>query len=625
MQKPSTALAICALVASTIALSHAAEPATDFSVAVVKGSIGLPAESGETSISSLAVGDFNCDGNADIAVGDEISTVGGRVGAGSVTIAFGDPLVPIRALGQRINQDSSGVNGVAEEDDRFGSSLAIADFDSDSCADLAVGTPREAVGSPTIQYAGDVGLFFGGAGGLDQVNDLSLPLLSEAAPNGPSALHFKGSGLTAIEHFTSASSLPMLAIGAPGHSPFGASLAGGASIRRSGTAAGGLGTPVVFVERNRVAGQSDTTDDALADRNGASGDFNNDGHADLALSGNGGSGNSGYVLIVYGADTAGGINYEYIDQHSPGVPGGVENGDLFGSALTAGDFNGDGFDDLAVSAIGEDISGVVDAGSVTILFGAASGLLAHAGSSIAINEGDISGLAMETSDYFGEALANGDFNRDGFDDLLVGVPSHDLGTATSAGIVLVVPGSAAGPDTAAARIFSLSTPGMPGSPRDVDRFGAQLAVGDFNNDNVDDFVVGIPGRADDSGTRKGAIALVYSVSDTQTSITSVSPAIATTGASYTVNVRSARTPVVGLPSGRGVVAVSASNGASCNAIIAGNGSGQCSLIAPATAGTITLAASYIAQIGFRASAAGPFAYTVIADDSIFRNGFDNAN
>ncbi|MEO6687508.1 MAG: hypothetical protein ABIS07_06530 [Dokdonella sp.] len=613
-------LALCVAAAG---MAHAAAPATDFSVVVVKGSIGLPAENGATSITALAAGDFNCDGNADIAVGDRFSAVGGLAQAGSVTIAFGDPLVPIRAIGQRFNQDSAGVGGVAEENDRFGSALAAADFDGDGCADLAVGTPLESVGSPMIEAAGDVGMFFGGAAGLDLANDLSLPLLSEAAPNGPAGFHFKGSGLTVLDRFTSASSLPMLAIGAPGHAPFGTRFAGGASIRRSGSAAGGLGTPVVFVERSLVAGQPSVTDDGIGEDNGASGDFNNDGHADLALGGSftNSATSGGHLLIAYGADTAGGLSYEYIDQGSPGVPGGVENGDRFGGALAAGDFNDDGFDDLAVGASGEDISGVVDAGSVTILFGGPSGLLAHAGSSIALNQNDIPGLTMEAGDRFGSALATGDFNRDGFDDLLIGDPDEVIGNAQNAGIVAMVPGSATGLDTAAALTFSLNSPGMAGSPQDEDRFGAELAVGDFNNDNVDDFVIGIPGRKDGSGSVKGAIALVYSVSDTQTSITSVNPAVGVTGASYTVNVRSARTPVVGLPIGRGVVTVSAPNGASCSATIASNGSGQCSLIAPATAGTITLHASYTAQIGFRASAAPAQSYVVAASDLIFANGF----
>ena len=70
------ALAGLGLVTIACACAHAAEPATDFSAVIVKGSIGLSAENGATSISALAAGDFDCDGIADIAVGDADSTIG---------------------------------------------------------------------------------------------------------------------------------------------------------------------------------------------------------------------------------------------------------------------------------------------------------------------------------------------------------------------------------------------------------------------------------------------------------------------------------------------------------------------------------------------------------------------
>ena len=52
----------------------------------------------------------------------------------------------------------------------------------------------------------------------------------------------------------------------------------------------------------------------------------------------------------------------------------MESADCFGAALTAGDFNGDGVDDLAIGVPGEDIGGIEDAGVVQIIFGSASGL-----------------------------------------------------------------------------------------------------------------------------------------------------------------------------------------------------------------------------------------------------------
>lgn len=617
--------ALVAFATLACAAARAAAPATDFSVVLVKGGIGLSAENAATSISALASGDFDCDGNADIAVGDADSAVGSAAGAGSVTIAFGDRLLPIRAIGQRFNQGTSGVAGGAEAGDGFGASLAAADFNGDGCGDLAVGIPGEDTGSPTIGDAGGVGVFRGSDAGLRFDDDLFLPLASEAAPNGPSDQHRKGTSLAALERFTSASALPMLAIGTPGHSPFPSIAAGGASIRRSNSAPGDLRGLVAFVDRG-LAGEGNVTTDDLGSV-AASGDFDHDGHADLALYGrhkDGGRHDEGYVLVVYGADTFAGVRYERIDQDSPGVPGAAESADEFGSALASGDFDGDGFDDLAVGAISEDIGGVFNAGSVTILFGSGAGLLLNAASSVAYDQRDFAGLAMEAGDEFGGALASGDFNRDGFADLLVGDQGEDVGSTLNAGMVLYVPGSANGLVPSAASAFDLSTPGMPESPAAADRFGAQLAVGDFNDDNLDDFAVGLPGRKDGSGTVKGAIALIYSVSDTSTAIASVDPPLAAIDTTVVVHVTSRRTPVVGLPLGRGTVTVNSSQGESCTATIASSGLGQCALAVHA-AGSVTLNAHYAAQIGFRASDAAPFAYTVVDGDTIFRDGYEIAD
>jgi hypothetical protein len=624
---PSFPATLATLGLATLACmcAHAAEPATDFSAVIVKGSIGVPGELGATSISALAAGDFDCDGNADIAIGDADSAVGSHAGAGSVTIAFGDRLLPIRVIGQRFNQSSSGVQGGAETDDEFGAALAVADVDDDGCDDLAVGIPGEDTGSPSINDGGGVGVFRGSDAGVRFDDDVFLPRASESAPNGPSDQHRKGTSLAALDRFTSASSLPMLAIGTPGHSPFPNISAGGASIRRSNTDPGDFIGLVTFVDRGGAGFGNVTTDDLGSVM--ASGDFDHDGHADLALYGrhkDGGQHDEGYVLIAYGADTLAGVTYERIDQDSPGVPGAVETADEFGSALATGDFDDDGFDDLAVGALSEDIDGVFNAGSVTILFGSGAGLLLNASSSVAYDQTDFPGLAMEPGDEFGGALASGDFNRDGFADLLVGDKGEDIGSTLNAGMVVYVPGGANGLVPSAARAFDLSTPGMPESPATADRFGAQLAVGDFNDDNLDDFVVGLPGRKDGSGTIKGAIALVYSVSDTTTAIASIDPPVGAVGSTVTVHVTNRRTPVVGLPLGRGSVTVTTSQGGSCATTIASNGLGSCTLAVHA-AGSVTFNAHYTAQIGFRASDAAPFAYTVLDDDTIFRNGFDAAN
>jgi hypothetical protein len=158
------------------------------------------------------------------------------------------------------------------------------------------------------------------------------------------------------------------------------------------------------------------------------------------------------------------------------------------------DFNGDGFDDLAIGVPAEGVGGAALAGAVNILYGGAGGL---AGTNQLLTQGN-----PEAVDLFGFAVAKGDFNADGFTDLAVGAPSEDVGAAGLAGAVNVFYGSAAGlPATSQAR--------LQGNPENSDRFGSALDAGLFNDDDFLDLAVGAPGETVGGRPDAGAVSVFY--------------------------------------------------------------------------------------------------------------------
>ncbi|UKY52110.1 FG-GAP-like repeat-containing protein [Streptomyces inhibens] len=173
-----------------------------------------------------------------------------------------------------------------------------------------------------------------------------------------------------------------------------------------------------------ATGTASAADNAAPAAGGRQGDFNGDGYRDLAVAAPAatvdGKKGAGAVTVLYGS--ANGVDASRrttLTQNSPGVPGAAEADDLFGASLAAGDFNSDGYADLAVAAPYEDVAGDADGGTVQILWGASGGLSGFGSATLA-------DPAPSQHDRFGAALAAGDFDRDGKADLATGTSSATL-------------------------------------------------------------------------------------------------------------------------------------------------------------------------------------------------------
>lgn len=244
-------------------------------------------------------------------------------------------------------------------------------------------------------------------------------------------------------------------------------------------------------------------------------DFNGDGRDDLAIGVPDEDNGSGVVHVLYGS--SGGLtatgNQLWSQDTSVGffdVPDVAEPGDHFGAALAGGDFNHDGFADLAIGVPGEDFGATSNAGAVNILYGSASGLDIDIKNNKLWHQ-DASRVREinETDDAFGSALAAGDFNHDGFTDLAVGAPGDDVGSLDAAGYVHIFYGGGIGINPPGNQTFNLESPGVPGVATNDDLFGAALVAGDFNGDNRDDLAIGVPHFNPSGVEGAGAVCILY--------------------------------------------------------------------------------------------------------------------
>ena len=253
----------------------------------------------------------------------------------------------------------------------------------------------------------------------------------------------------------------------------------------------------------------------------SSGDFNCDGFDDAAISMPGsifGGSDGGRVLVLYATDGGGRlrtVNRQIWSQSSAGVGGVAEQSDNFGEALASGDFDNDGCDDLAIGVHYDNVESLINTGAVNVLYGSAAGGLTAVGSDYWHQGPNSAGNALEAGDRFGNALAVGDFDGDGFDDLAIGVPGEGIGSGAAqvdnAGAVQVLFGRASGL-SAVGSVIMYRGNSLMGQPVAGEYLGGVLAAGNLNASPGDELVIGIPNFDISAALQQaGAIMIVSDV------------------------------------------------------------------------------------------------------------------
>lgn len=372
-------------------------------------------------------GDVNGDGYGDVVVGaDQYSS-----GLGRAYVYFG---------GDVMNNIADVIMTGVVASDRFGRTVTCAgDVNGDSYSDIAVSSFRnDGIDS------GKVFVFFGG---------FAMDNISDAVIYGEAYYESLGWSLSTA--------------GDVNGDGFDDLIAGGVSFNSL------AGRAILYdyfmkgeIKADRIM-TGEFVNNFFATSVSDAGDVNGDGYGDLIVGAYGYNNYTGRAFIYFGGA---------VPDHIPDlVLDGQNVSGSFGiSATSAGDVNGDGYDDVIV-------------GEYAYNFGTGRAYIYYGGSSMN-NVADVTLNGEATSTYFGITVSGAnDVNGDGFDDVIVGA----TGYLSSAGKVYLFFGGSS--------MNNIPDAAFNGENQN-DNFGSSISgAGDVNGDNFPDIIVGAPNYSSGTG------------------------------------------------------------------------------------------------------------------------------
>jgi hypothetical protein len=226
-------------------------------------------------------------------------------------------------------------------------------------------------------------------------------------------------------------------------------------------------------------------------------DINGDGYSDIII-GIASQYSIGRIYIVFGKkDNLSNVNLDDLKDNQGISINGMNSGDFLGVSVSGiGDINRDGYEDMIAGALFSSPQGMNLAGMSYVIFGKANNFGAinlanlardHYGFSIAGSR------ALEESGF--SVSGAGDFNGDGYDDIIIGVRSADI----RGGIYVIFGKFANFSNLNLSTLSILEGVYITGNSVDLTFGNSVSTAGDVNGDGYDDIIIGAPGTDSSKG------------------------------------------------------------------------------------------------------------------------------
>ena len=399
----------------------------------------LGASANESSGSSLASGNFNGDGYEDIVIGSH-TALNGR---GITYVVFGSANSSSKdSLDLSVN--ATGILRILGKSvlDWSGYAVAAGNLNGDAYTDIIIGSYRADPGGRV--NAGEVYVIFGSStlatrGTIDLSNVPSDVLQIRGN------LTEDGFGYSLASGRVNGDTYDDLIVGAFHADPEGRENAGQAYIIYGSAALQSKGIIDISASPSGVTKIYGETARDMEGTSVAAGNLNGDAYTDVIIGGTGALGGKGCVYAVPGSSgissrTA--IDLSSLSEELVKIYGVSEN-EGWGSSLRTGNLNGDGYSDLIMGAPLRDSYYRNDSGEIAVFFGEAAfwdkGTV-YLSPDPTYNTIRIRGA--DSGEQAGTALAAGDVNHDGRDELFIGAPYASPEGRIESGAVYVLSGAA---------------------------------------------------------------------------------------------------------------------------------------------------------------------------------------